>query len=44
VPYLTLFTAPIVEAYRSAEIQFPYTEVLDGIQNLNGMPALVQKK
>jgi len=44
VPYVTLFTAPIVEAYRSAEIQFPYTEVLDGIQNLNGMPALVQKK
>lgn len=35
VPYVTLFTAPVLEAYRT-EVRFPYTEVLDGLQGLHG--------
>ena len=32
VPYVILFDTPIKEAYRADEIEFPYTEVLGGIQ------------
>jgi len=35
LPYITLFQAPIAEAY-SRNLQFAYTDVLDGIQNLFG--------
>ena len=42
LPYVTLFTAPVVEAYPMDTVQFPYTETLDGIQNLNGMPSAVK--
>jgi ABC-type transport system substrate-binding protein len=39
LPYITLFTTPVVDAYRN--IEFPYTETLDGIGPGNyGMPAL----
>jgi len=34
LPYVTLFSTPIIEAYRPASIEFAYTEVLDGVQNL----------
>ena len=34
LPYLTLFSTQIVEAYRPSAFQFEYTEVLDGVQNL----------
>jgi ABC-type transport system substrate-binding protein len=30
-PYIYLFTTPMYDAYRGDNIQFPYTEVLDGI-------------
>lgn len=30
-PYIYLFTTPMYDAYRGANIAFPYTEVLDGI-------------
>lgn len=32
VPYIILFDSPIVEAFRADMIEFPYTEVLGGIQ------------
>ena len=44
VPYVVLFTTPILEAYRSDRVRYPFTSVLDGIQGdgLAGMPALVK--
>jgi len=42
LPYVTLFTAPVLEAYPTDKVQFPYTEVLDGLTNLNGMPSSVK--
>ncbi len=42
VPYVTLFTAPILEFYAKARISYPFTEALDGLQNLNGLPATVK--
>ena len=44
LPYVTLFTTPIVETYRSDRIEFPYTENLGGLQNVAGMPSLVSFK
>ena len=34
LPYITLFSTQIVEAYRPSAFQFEYTAVLDGVQNL----------
>ena len=31
VPYVVLFATPILDAYRSATIEFPYTTVLNGL-------------
>ncbi len=46
LPYVILFTTPIVEAYRSSAIQFPYTENLDGLQttgsDTDGLPCRVR--
>jgi peptide/nickel transport system substrate-binding protein len=36
LPYVVLFTTPIIEAYRNT-IEFPFTSVLDGIQNFGGL-------
>ena len=44
LPYVTLFTTPIVETYRSDRIEFPYTENLGGLQSASGMPSLVSFK
>ncbi len=35
LPYVVLFTTPIVEAFRSSAVQFPYTEELDGLQGVH---------
>jgi ABC-type transport system substrate-binding protein len=40
LPYVVLFTTPIIEAYRNT-IEFPFTTVLDGLQNFNGVPTSV---
>lgn len=37
LPYVVLFTTPIVEVYR-ANLEFPFTNVLDGLQNFDGVP------
>jgi ABC-type transport system substrate-binding protein len=41
VPYVTLFTAPILEFLAPARFSYPFLDTLDGLQNLNGMPDLV---
>ncbi len=38
LPYVVLFTTPIIEAYRNT-IEFPFTTTLDGIQNWSGLQA-----
>jgi ABC-type transport system substrate-binding protein len=40
-PYVVLFQTPILEAYRTT-LMFPFTDSLDGIQNLYGLPADIQ--
>jgi len=41
LPYVVLFTTPILETYRSDRLEFPYTAVLDGIQDQNGLTTMV---
>ena len=41
LPYLVLFTPPLIEAYRN-NIEFPYTEVLGAMSNLYGLPGSVK--
>jgi len=35
VPYVLLFDTGIIEAYRSAAIEYPYTDVLSGLQYMH---------
>jgi ABC-type transport system substrate-binding protein len=42
LPYIVLFDTPIVEAYRSDQIIFPYEQTLSGLQYVSGVPALVK--
>ena len=44
LPYVVLFTTPIVETYRSDRIEFPYTATLGGLQEVSGLPAVVTFK
>lgn len=44
LPYVPLFDTPLVEAYRSDRITYPFTESLGGLQNGAGLPSLVQFK
>jgi peptide/nickel transport system substrate-binding protein len=39
-----LFDTPLVEAYRSDRVEFPYTESLGGLQNAAGLTTLVRFK
>jgi ABC-type transport system substrate-binding protein len=41
MPYVVLFTTPILEAH-SNSVRFPFTETLSGIQNIQGLPLSVQ--
>jgi len=41
LPYVVLFTTPILESYRSDRLKFPYTETLGGLQNGNGLTTVV---
>jgi ABC-type transport system substrate-binding protein len=40
LPYVVLFTTPIIEAYRNT-VEFPFTTVLDGLQNFPGLEGTV---
>ena len=44
LPYVPLFDTPLVEAYRSDRIEYPYTQSLGGLQDAAGMTTLVQFK
>lgn len=44
LPYVVLFDTGIMEAYRAAEVEYPYTDTLGGLQYVNGLPALVHIK
>jgi len=38
LPYVLLFDTGIIEAYRSASVEYPYTEVLSGLQYIHQGP------
>jgi ABC-type transport system substrate-binding protein len=42
LPYVVLFTTPIIEAYRNT-IEFPFTTTLDGIQNWSGLQSTTRQ-
>ncbi len=44
LPYVVLFTTPILETYRSDRVEFPYTENLGGLQNASGLTSIVAIK
>ncbi len=44
LPYVTLFTIPKLDSYRPASVEFPYTEVLGGLEGVGGMQTAVQVK
>jgi ABC-type transport system substrate-binding protein len=41
LPYVVLFTTPVLETYRSDLLKFPYTQTLGGLQNLHGLTTTV---
>jgi ABC-type transport system substrate-binding protein len=41
LPYTYLFANPVVDAYNITAAQFPFTDVLDGIEGLYGMQNIV---
>ena len=40
LPYVVLFTTPLIEAY-SNQLNFPFTTILDGLQNVGGLTGVV---
>jgi peptide/nickel transport system substrate-binding protein len=44
LPYVVLFTTPILEAYRSDQLEFPYTDTLGGLQSAAGLTTTVHMK
>ncbi len=44
LPYVVLFTTPILETYRSDRLEFPYTSTLSGLQGASGLPGIVALK
>ena len=41
LPYVVLFTTPLLESYRSDRLTYPYTNTLGGLQSTNGMASAV---
>ncbi len=41
LPYVVLFTTPILETYRDDRVDFPYTETLGGLQSTSGLTTTV---
>ena len=44
LPYIVLFDTPLIEAYRSDRLEYPFTKVLSGIQYFGGMTSTVKLK
>jgi ABC-type transport system substrate-binding protein len=42
-PYIILFDTGIVEFYRSSALEYPFTNTVGGLQNLQGMQGLVRR-
>lgn len=42
LPYIILYTDPVYDAFRSDRVEYPFTDTLDGIQGLYGMPTTVK--
>lgn len=42
LPYIVLFDTPLIEAYRSDRLEFPYTKVLSGFQRYGGLTSTVK--
>jgi len=42
LPYIVLFDTPIIEAYRSDRVQYPYTKVLSGLQYVGALTSTVK--
>jgi ABC-type transport system substrate-binding protein len=40
-PYIVLFSTPVLDAYR-ADVTYPFTDTLDGLQSLGGLPQAVR--
>ena len=41
LPYVVLFTTPLLESYRNDRLTYPYTKTLGGLQSTNGMASAV---
>ncbi len=41
LPYIVLFDTGIIETYRSANLKYPYTDTLSGLQFISGLPSAV---
>jgi hypothetical protein len=41
-PYILLFDTGILEFYRQANVAYPFTETLYGLQNLQGLQGVVR--
>lgn len=41
LPYIVLFNPPILDFYRSEAVQYPFTDMLGGLQFIGGAPELV---
>ena len=44
LPMIVLFDTGIVETFRSAAVEFPYTQALSGLQYVSGLPSSVNIK
>ena len=43
MPYIVLVTTPILEVYRGTDVEYPFTDVLDGLtQTGSGYPSNVK--
>ncbi|MEW5866064.1 MAG: ABC transporter substrate-binding protein [Bacillota bacterium] len=42
LPYIVLFDTPIIEAYRSDRVEYPYTKVLSGFQRYGALSSVVK--
>jgi len=41
LPYTYLFATPVMDAYNITVVEFPFTDVLDGIEGVYGLQHLV---
>ena len=42
LPYIVLFDTPLIEAYRSDRLEYPYTQILSGLQRYGALTSTVK--